>query len=342
MPTSTNPVVDATLDGLMDMRHWAERNPDKTCPFSGQLFRVCDEDYFAFPAANQSLLSHYDESPAHARSKMNKAGKDDGDTPARVFGRAVHCAILQNELFPKLYAVLDERPKQPDRPPELLGVTRQSKAGKEAIAAWEATWLPAYEVAFDAWEAAGKGKTLLKEGEMQAIYQIEARTTHDPFIKQFIDGGLAEVMVVARSPDHHGLWLKAKIDSWLPEKQIIVDLKTTRDTASAFDRDLFKMGYEVQAAYYRDLVQLALGVDVRANLILSVEKYPPYEPRVLALSNKAIELGRAIYRRQLAAHFLAVSTNRWPGYERKIEMVDPPSWKLKREGLLANDEGATA
>lgn len=328
-------VHQADLATLNEMKRWAIANPNKPCPFMHRILKVPDEDYFAFDAANQSLISWHDDSAAHCRARMLR--KVDSDSPALAFGRAVHCAIFENEKFGSLYAVKEDKPKEPERPADLKDVTRRSAAGKLLLESWEKNWLPGYNKLVEEWEERNKGKTFLKAEEFEAIYQIAGKTAHDPFIRQFVEGGHSEVMLVAYHQEFR-VWMKCKVDNLLLDKKIIVDLKTTRDTAEKFKSDLFKKDYDVQGAYYRDLVELALGIKVRANIILSVEKFPPYEPSVFMLSNEAYDLGREIYRRQLAQHAICLLTNRWEGYKREVKPVTPPNWKIRRERPEEEDD----
>ena len=48
-------LVHATLADLDEMRRWANANPNKLSPFAGKLFKVTDEEYFAFDAINHSI-----------------------------------------------------------------------------------------------------------------------------------------------------------------------------------------------------------------------------------------------------------------------------------------------
>jgi exodeoxyribonuclease VIII len=60
------------------------------------------EEYHAWDAASNSRLTRLLRSPAHLRAYMDEQPER---TPALVLGDAIHKAILEPDLFPRLYAV---------------------------------------------------------------------------------------------------------------------------------------------------------------------------------------------------------------------------------------------
>jgi hypothetical protein len=59
------------------------------------------EQYAAWDACSSSRLSRLLRSPAHARAYID--GQIEDDTPAKAFGSAAHCAILEPDRFASAY-----------------------------------------------------------------------------------------------------------------------------------------------------------------------------------------------------------------------------------------------
>lgn len=148
--------------------------------------------------------------------------------------------------------------------------------------------------------------------------------------------GAAELTGVCR--DQFGNWRRIRVD-WLPAASmkgghiLAVDVKTTATSAAPEDwqRTAFDMGYDIQAAFYSEVLA-ALLPDVRtvAFKFLTIEQEPPYGVTVNEFSGQAqfeatelVELGSRMWAECLRR-------GEWPGYPRETTHMDPPKWRSER------------
>jgi hypothetical protein len=227
------------------------------------------EEYDAVDAVNWSTAKMIARSNAHYAHAL--AREDDGDTDAMAFGRALHTAILEPDLYASGVAVWEEG-------------TRRGKK-------------------WDAFEAAAlsSGQDVITHAQASRIGQIVGRVCYNPSMMALIERGRAEVTVLWRDTET-GLDCKGRLD-FVPDDPsgAVVDLKTCRDASpDAFGRCALKYGYHAQAAFYTDGLARSTGMAPRPYLILALESAPPYVAQVYRVHDEALELGRDEYRRCLA------------------------------------------
>lgn len=75
----------------------------------------------------------------------------------------------------------------------------------------------------------------------------------------------------------------------------------------------------------------ANGIDAPMFPFIVVEKTPPYGVAVYTLDAEAIELGRRIYKRDLATYAWCVQMNSWPCYSPDIQEIKLPRWAFSKE-----------
>ena len=93
----------------------------------------------------------------------------------------------------------------------------------------------------------------------------------------------------------NGFIRKVRPDIYNPKKGEIYDIKTTKATTpDEFEKDLFRLGYHLQASFYIDTLRLA-GFKANAFGFLCVPNDSPCEPFAVQLSSEFIELGRESY-----------------------------------------------
>jgi hypothetical protein len=74
-----------------------------------------------------------------------------------------------------------------------------------------------------------------------------------------------------------GLLCKCRPDYRIPERRILVDLKSCEDASpEAFARTIFNYTYYIQAGFYLDGVSQVLAEPYRTFIFIAVEKTPPY------------------------------------------------------------------
>ena len=258
-------------------------------------------EYCEIPAINNSILARLiSKSPLHAKAML------DGqriETPALSFGRAVHTAILEPDLFPEQYAFA---PK----------MDRRTKIGK---AAW---------VTF---QSDNEDKEILSDSDYETITQM-AYSVCNSHAQDYLTGGEAEVTIVWKD-EATDLLCKMRCDYVHWNNNIIVDLKTTQDASpSGFSRSMFTYRYHQQVAFYMAGYKAQTGCSCLFTFI-PVEKASPYALAVYEAGDLTIEAGENAYKSALLTYKQCVDSGLWPAYQTEIELLDIPEWALKVEGV---------
>lgn len=115
--------------------------------------------------------------------------------------------------------------------------------------------------------------------------------------------------------DEFGILRKCRLDALTRCGGIIVDLKTTDDVSEdGFGRTIAQRRYHVQAAWYLDIMRMLYGSDApTAFAFIAVQKTRPFDVAVHYLNEAQIEIGRQLYRRDLATLIECERTGYWPG-----------------------------
>lgn len=131
-------------------------------------------------------------------------------------------------------------------------------------------------------------------------------------------GGLLHDAYVEQSfywTDEFGVLRKCRTDAISADGQFALDLKTTDDVSEeGFGYTIAKRRYDVQAAWYLDILRALYGSDApRAFAFIAVQKSRPYDVAVHYLTDQQIELGRMLYRSDMLRLLECYETGRWPG-----------------------------
>jgi len=238
-------------------------------------------------------------SPAHYKAWIEET--EAVDTPALIFGRAFHCALLEPERFAAAYTV------EPD-----FGDCR-FKENKGRRDAWRA-------------ENAGKESLSVEDGErIQSM--LEAIREH-PWARLAIRDGQSEV-TLRWTDEQTGVECKARADYYVPGKApFVLDVKTCEDASpKAFAKSIATYGYHVQHAHYCE------GFRVRGNplsnyLLLAVEHHAPFAVALYHIDAAAETRGYEL--RQRAAEDLekCMQAGDWPAYSNDITSLSLPAWAL--------------
>lgn len=262
---------------------------------------MTNADYHADRSAvSNSGIGKLIQSPAHYRAYLAEEFKE---TPALLFGRIVHEAILEPDAFQYVT--------------EPVGINKRTNAGKAEYAAFLAE---------------NKGKHILSKDDEDAMKKMRDNVYAHPAAKAALTSapGKAEVSVFGYLGDNSGELCKCRPDFWR-EDNIIVDLKTTQEASpTSFNKSCFNFGYHRQAAFYGDLCTKAVGEQQQAFIFIAVEKTPPYAVAVYMADPEMIEYGRWQYERALITLAECKINNHWPGYSEKIESISLPGWAKKQ------------
>lgn len=111
-----------------------------------------------------------------------------------------------------------------------------------------------------------------------------------------------------------GLPCKCLCDRWIPEKRLIVNLKTTVDSRpEKFMWQACSLGYHRTEAWYRAGVQAALfdGGERLTHLFVVVRNEPPFETAVYQYGEREVFEARQQNREDLAALAACVASGKW-------------------------------
>jgi len=261
-----------------------------------------DHDYRSADGTNWSSLKIVGDSPRmydHNRRHPRE------DTPAFVFGRAFHAALLQ---------------------PEVYGVGWKVYAGQRRGKAWEQ-----YRRLY------GDDYEIITESEAAEIEAMVATVRAHDEAAMILD--LPGINERAAFWTEGGRQMKAKIDRlcWSPGADtdptaplFCVDVKTTREIEpEAFARAADNYGYIGQMEHYSTGAEVLTGRPCTP-ILLAVEKGKPYDVGLFRVSPEARQMGAA-YRQSLLDRLTACeTTGSWPGRVPQMIDLSVPRWSKMR------------
>lgn len=269
---------------------------------------VPNADYHADNGVSSTQLKDVaTKTPAHALARRNGEQKD---TPALVFGDALHVAVLEPDRYPTSHM----------RGPDGDGRSKQAKEARAALAA-------------DHPDA-----TILPPAVFDAVEQIAAKVREHPRFESLLTGGQAETSGYW-TDEETGLACRIRPDYMHPASPLLVDLKTTLDASpKGFQRALTTYGYHIQAAFYLDGFEAIEACPCRDFVFVAVEKTPPYAVAIYRLDDAAVEYGRRQYRRALRTIADCIESGTWPAYSDDVEPITLPEWAYHLENLTDEDQ----
>lgn len=256
--------------------------------------RCHERVYRGSPGVSQSTLKHMRYSPAKCLWEMNHPRPP---SPAMELGRAIHAALLEPETFNAEWCI---RPK----------FDRRTKDGKAAA---------------EEWERKNAGRQGIDATDMDTVNNVAARVFDNDFYGRFFKAGEKECSFWSEDAEHR-IIKRCRLDNYIPAENMIVDLKTTECAQpEAFQRDIWKYLYHVQAAYYTDIVREVTGKNC-SFFIVAVEKTKDCDVTVHLVGDDAIANGRAMYKKWLAEYVKCFRADVWPGYKEQVNTYQTPAW----------------
>jgi hypothetical protein len=231
-------------------------------------------------AMNPSTIKHGRKSMLHL---LNAWSTESKETPALVWGRAVHTLCLEGDTFADRYAIW--------------------RHGRRSGSEWND---------FKA-EAIDDGKEILTQDEFASACAAGERCAAQSKVKQELGpSGAAEVTVMTVE---NGLQCKGRIDWVNLHSEGIVDLKTTRNIDSRkFGNDFFKFGYDISLGLYQRWLQSLRNHDEPVSVIC-IENVPPYDCTVVPIPDEVLRAGADKGLRILEQLAEAIEKNEWPGVD---------------------------
>lgn len=145
--------------------------------------------------------------------------------------------------------------------------------------------------------------------------------------------GVPELTLVWQESTRYGdVWCRARLD-WMPyHGNLFPDYKTTGGSASpeALQRQIFNLGYDMQAAFYCRGISALLHIDDPSFVFVAQETEPPYALSVVGLTPAAMSLANKRAEEAIKRWAWCRHHDRWPGYSSQITWIDPPVYVEQR------------
>lgn len=263
--------------------------------------------------ANASGLKLIDgKSPAHFYHYVMNPD-DDAETPAKLFGKAFHCNVLEPDVFDRTYAVLPaDAPQRPTA--AMLNAKNPSIESLHRQDWWRA------------WNDRNGTRTILPAADYDRAQRMGDSVRAHPVAAGLIVGGDREA-TLRWVDEETGVACKARVDN-LIRKVCMVDAKSCLDASpEAFARAAAGYRYDAQAAHYMDGGRLLLGDDAPEHFItLAVESSPPYVCVPYYFGPMEEQRGWALRQRAIRKQAECLRTGIWPGYSDNLTQLTYPTW----------------
>lgn len=174
------------------------------------------------------------------------------------------------------------------------------------------------------------GKTIVSEKQLQTACLMKTNCQKNGIARRLeSEKGEVECSYFYREPVHDVL-LKARPDKYLPESNIVVDVKTSstvepRDRGG-FQAKAYDLMYYVSAYLTLHLMEKVNGRKPEEYLYLAVSNKEPYRSIVYRATNEELELGKYVIEKTLPLFAEAIQTGTWSDYEERIYDCGLPKW----------------
>jgi len=252
-----------------------------------------DSTYRQLEAVSQSAIKQMLKSPAHYQHYISTPSEE---TDAMVLGTATHLSVFQPQHFHEEVVMM----------PKFDRRTKEGKAGAEQFLLEN-----------------GNKISLTPDHYEQCISMTEAVRNSPTFIK-YTETGNPEVSIVADTA-FDNVKAKGRLDWVNHEHRVILDLKTTSETANNYGikKAIKKSGYDIQALYYIHLMK-ALHPDTEYRFVFCfVEKEAPHGVRFIEIIPSDL-LFNCMPKVTDAFKSLSkcLTNNVWPSYADGITYID--------------------
>lgn len=265
--------------------------------------RMTAEAYHADPAPQPSLSSSIarillSESPYKAwysHPRLNPAYQERHEDKFDM-GTASHAMLLENDASRIVTVEADDW---------------RTKAAKEAREA-----------------ARAAGKTALLARHHAAVSKMV--DVAKAFIAQ---SEIAEYWSQAESEvtatwQENGVWLRCRFDRLANDRRCIMDYKSTGDAApEPFSRQLVRMGYHFQDAFYRRAVR-ALGGKEPSFVFLVQSVEAPHECSLHGCDPALREIADLEVQTAIDQWRQCLTSNKWPSHGGRIHWAIPTNWQM--------------
>ncbi len=270
--------------------------------------------YHQWPCVSSSTLKRiHTHSPAHCRVPIQPSDEMD-------IGSAAHCLLFTASEFDSQYIV---SPKcgmtTGDGDPCRNNAIGCAPTEKENAYIWlcgvhgrrKNIRMPS-------------GITFLKEEDYERVHGIAGAVRAHKVASDTLDAVTDfELSIVATDP-MTGLLLKARMDMWCSDFNLMPDLKTCRSSdPKRFKYQARDFAYHVQIAFYAYVARLA-GMDVRTTRIIAVENTAPFAVTCFEPSEAFALQGELDMQAALSTYHNCLKNDEWPAYSELTQILELP------------------
>jgi len=174
------------------------------------------------------------------------------------------------------------------------------------------------------WQAAkdqahAEGAVILPQYEYSdAVRAADAVMANDVMRDCYNDPGAIKEISILGTHEKSGAKTKIRADLYVPERQVLIDLKTTQSAKpETFMKQFFSLHYDVQAAFYM-MQARQQGLKVLNFVFFVVESTAPFSTHVFTVEPEVIERATAMIDETLVKLTEARKTGEvhtgWPRY----------------------------
>ena len=261
---------------------------------------ISNKEYRAREGVSSTDLKKIAKSPAHFRYWKDNPEES---TPALLFGRAVHKYVLEKDKFSDEFAIAPE-------------INKRTKEGK-------AQWL--------LFQDQNEGKDIISLEDFEKIKAMRETLYQTPFVSQLLKG--KKELSYFTEDDETGLTIKCRPDcqTQIGDTHILIDYKSCADASGdKFMRDAINLMYDLQMAFYKDIMDKVTGHE-HSVIFIAQEKTPPYCVNVLEANEYFLKSGRDMYRTYLNIYKECSESGNWYGYTNgEVNTLGLPNWLQKQ------------
>jgi hypothetical protein len=210
-------------------------------------------------------------------------------------GRAVHCRLLEPELFDTQFVVYPGKVKR----------------GKE----WEQ------------FKADNLGADIMKFDDLQSAVEISNAVTDNELAAELLKNSTATEVSIFWTDPLTGLYCKGRLD-FLKCDEYMGDVKTTLDVAPVeFSRSVAKFRYYSQFAFYQEGYKVITGENLPFKVIAAQSK-PPHEVMVYNVSNDCFNAGNTEVTAMMELLKECIDSGEYPKIGQEETELYLPSWQV--------------
>lgn len=139
-----------------------------------------------------------------------------------------------------------------------------------------------------------------------------------------IEGGQAELVGIW---EEDGAIMRFRPDWVADNRSVMLDYKTTTDASpDVFTRQIARMGYHIQAAFYRRGMIAIEGADMPFVLVAQ-ETEAPYAVSFHGCAPSMLEIAEAEVERAIDTWRECMRRNNWPAFTQRIHWAEAAAWQ---------------